>query len=104
MSLANYLLLDNKSNKREFNLGNVQVDLSEIEADTVIIQNSLKAPEIDELNKKIDNLQQQINDLTTSIYILSDQLNPFLQSFNITNTDITIDKNVTIKGNFINGE
>ena len=104
MSLANYLLLDNKSNKREFNLGNVNVDLSEIEADNVVILNSLKAPEIDELNKKIDNLQQQITDLTTSIYILSDQLSPFLQSFNITNTDITIEKSVTIRGNFINGE
>ena len=104
MSLANYLLLDNKSNKREFNLGAIDIDLKDIEADNVVILNSLKAPEITELNVRIDNLQQQINNLQNSITILNDQLSPFLQSFNITNTDITVDKNLTIRGNFTNGE
>lgn len=104
MSLANYLLLDNKSNKREFNLGNTDIDLKDIEADNIIINNSLKAPELDTINQRIDNLQTQIYDLKNSITILNDQLSPFLQSFNITNTDITVDKNLTIRGNFINGE
>ena len=82
MSFANYIIKD-ANNNSEFNLGDLDIDFSNIECENVEISNSLKAPEITKLNEDITELKTEINLIKTDIAVFKTDVIELINSINL---------------------
>jgi len=108
MSFANFI---NKSNNKppEINFGNIELDMDDIEVDTIVINKSITAPQIDDINSEIVNIKADIQLMRTEIDIFKndviEQINRILTALNIDteNKKITTTYDLDIQGKLTQG-
>ena len=101
MSFANFLASNASSGKTEFDLGDMEIDLDNVEVETLDVKKHIKAPEITELQTMNVTLQQEISNMKQSIEELQDQLNLIKQTWiiDIEKRKLTTTFDVSFNGN-----
>ena len=101
MSFANFLASNVSSGKTEFDLGDMEIDLDNVEVETLDVKKHIKAPEITELQTMNVTLQQEISSMKQSIEELQDQLNLIKQTWiiDIEKRKLTTTFDVSFNGN-----
>eukprot|EP00466_Bigelowiella_natans_P009746 jgi/Bigna1/137805/aug1.41_g12513 len=109
MSFANYLNVDRTTKAVEFNVGNVDFDLDDIECDKIKVNDQLQAPEITSLQNEVGEIKSEINAIKNDIISFKadvlDTINQILQALQIdhTNKNITTAYDLKVTGNLEQG-
>eukprot|EP00466_Bigelowiella_natans_P015145 jgi/Bigna1/126454/aug1.2_g1162 len=94
MSFANYLNVDRTTKAVEFNVGNVDFDLDDIECDKIKVNDQLQAPEITSLQNEVGDIKSEINAIKNDIISFKadvlDTINQILQALQIDHTNKSI--------------
>lgn len=109
MSLANYISKNNQTNEKEFKIGDIDFDLTDVECVTLRVEEKLEAPEIIKINEEITNIKSEITAIKNDIIAFKqdtlDVVNQILQALQIDNVNkkITTDYNFEVTGNLSQG-
>ena len=98
MSFANYRKTDPITGQKEVNFGSLDIDLENVEVETLAVKNELSAPVIDDIKIELTQIK---NDIIT----IKDDLAVILNALNIDKNTKSIETNysLTIRGNFTQG-
>ena len=110
MSFANFINKNSNNNQTpEINFGDIELDMDDIDCETLVVNKSISAPQIDDISSEITNIKADIQLLRTEIAVFKndviEQINKILVALNIDseNNKITTTYDMEVKGNFTQG-
>ena len=110
MSFANFINKNSNNNQApEINFGDIELDMDDIECDTLVVNKSITAPQIDDINSEITSIKADIQLLRTEFAVFKsdviEQINKILVALNIDseNNKISTAYDMVVTGNFTQG-
>ena len=109
MSFANYIQPQENGKSKEIDFGNIELDTEHIECESIIVNDSLIAPQLDEITTDIQNIKLDIEAMKADLEIFKSNI--VLQFAKITNAlaidsenkRITTTYNLDITGDLSHG-
>ena len=98
MSFANYRKTDPITGQKEVNFGSLDIDLENVEVETLAVKNNLSAPVIDDIKLEIQQIKNDIISIKEDLELILNAL-----SINKNTKSIETDYSLSVRGDFTHG-